>query len=65
MSLCAACGLTLAGNGALCQHHHYIYGDDWAVVNRIMCDFFHRGKVPPRLIRTEREDEFWHEAQVA
>jgi hypothetical protein len=65
MSLCSACGLPLADDGALCPHHHCVYGDDWAAANRIMCDFFHRGKVPPRLTRTEREDEFWHAGQVA
>lgn len=25
-----------------------MYGPDWAKTNRIMCDFFHRGIVPPR-----------------
>jgi len=31
-----------------------------------MCDFFHRGKIPPRLTRTERDDEFWaHTGEAA
>ena len=54
MSLCASCGLQLSGEAALCPHHHCVYGDDWAVANRIMCDFFHRKKIPPRLAQQER-----------
>jgi hypothetical protein len=65
MSLCAACGLQTTGNSGLCPHHHYVYGDAWAAANRIMCDFFHRGKVPPRLTRPEREDDFWHASDAA
>jgi len=66
MSLCASCGLQLSGDASLCPHHHCVYGDDWAVANRIMCDFFHRGKIPPRLTQTERDDEFWaHTGEAA
>lgn len=65
MSLCAWCGLQLTGDTALCPHHRCVYGDDWAVANRIMCDFFHRGKVPPRRGRPERDDEFWAHAGEA
>jgi hypothetical protein len=66
MSLCASCGLQLSGEAALCPHHHCVYGDDWAVANRIMCDFFHRKKVPPRLAQQERDDDFWaHTAEAA
>src|SRR5207247_5228590 len=66
MSLCASCGLQLSGDAALCPHHHCVYGDDWAVANRIMCDFFHRGKIPPRLTQMERDDEFWaHTGEAA
>jgi hypothetical protein len=43
-----------------------VYGDDWAIANRIMCDFFHRGKVPPRLPQGERDDDFWaHTGEAA
>jgi hypothetical protein len=43
-----------------------VYGDDWAVANRIMCDFFHRKKVPPRLAPPERDDDFWaHTGEAA
>ncbi len=31
---------------------------DWAGANRIMCDFFHRRKVPRRLTQAERDDDF-------
>lgn len=66
MSLCASCGLQLSGDAALCPHHHCVYGDDWAVANRIMCDFFHRKKVPPRLAQPDRDDDFWaHTAEAA
>jgi hypothetical protein len=66
MSLCASCGLQLSGDAALCPHHHCVYGNDWAVANRIMCDFFHRRKVPPRLAQHDRADDFWsHPAEAA
>jgi hypothetical protein len=43
-----------------------VYGDDWAIANRIMCDFFHRRKVPPRLAQHDRDDDFWaHTAEAA
>jgi hypothetical protein len=59
------CGLELSGDVALCPHHHGVYEDDWAVTNRIMCDFLHRGKIPGRLTRQERADEFSTHAQEA
>jgi hypothetical protein len=66
MSLCASCGLQLSGDAGLCPHHHCVYGDDWAVANRIMCDFFHRGKVPSRLAQSDRDDDFWaHTGEAA
>lgn len=61
MSQCPACGLAVAGDG-ICVHHLNAQGDDWAVGNRIMCDFFHRKKLLPRLAQTERDDEFWSQA---
>jgi len=65
MSLCASCGLQLSGNAALCPHHHYVYGNDWAVANRIMCDFVHRRKVPPGLAQHDRDDDFWSQTAEA
>jgi hypothetical protein len=46
MSLCASCSLQLAANTSLCPHHHAAPADGWAVGNRILCDFVHRGIVP-------------------
>jgi hypothetical protein len=57
MSRCASCGIELHSDLTLCPHHRYAYRDDWAAANRIMCDFFHRGKIPRRLTRSERDDE--------
>lgn len=57
MSLCAQCGLQLS-EGELCGFHPISYGEDWAAMNRIMCDFFHRGKEPDRLPVEVRTD-FW------
>jgi len=61
VALCASCGLQLSGDAGLCPHHYCVYGDDWAVGNRILCNFFHRGIVPPRLSESERaaENSFW------
>lgn len=56
MSVCAQCGLDMPGDSGLCLHHHTVYGEDWHVGNKIMCDFFHRGVVPRRLTVLERED---------
>jgi len=64
MSLCAACGLEIQGDGTLCAHHTLGSDDDWAENNRLMCDLLHRGRVPPRLAPAEREDEFY-EAEAA
>ncbi len=65
MSLCAACGLEISGGDTLCAHHARGDGDRWAENNRCMCDLLHRGRVPPRLLPAEREDEFCAHAEVA
>ena len=58
VSLCASCGLHTPANVGLCPHHHGVYGGhDWAVANRIMCDFLHRQRVPRRLTEAERDDD--------
>ncbi len=57
MSLCAACGVSLSGDAELCPHHDCMHGADWAMANRIMCDFFHRKKVAPRLSQSERDGD--------
>ena len=62
MALCASCGTPLlSGEAGICSHHHATYGDDWAVANRVMCDFFHRKKVPSRLSLRDRDNDFWAE----
>jgi hypothetical protein len=48
----------MTGTG-LCEHHTADKGEDWHLVNRIMCDFFHRGRPIPRLSPHERSDDFW------
>ena len=53
-SHCCLCGLSYSGDVALCNHH--VYGaDDWAVANRLICDFVHRKIVPRRLPPEARE----------
>jgi hypothetical protein len=59
VSLCASCGLNILDDVGLCPHHRVACGgDDWAVANRIMCDFLHRQRVPRRLTEAERHDDF-------
>lgn len=66
MALCSACGLRLTGTLSLCPHHHCVYGDDWAQANRIMCDFFHRKKDIPRLLKIKRrDDDYWDPSESA
>jgi hypothetical protein len=57
MSLCVSCGLEQGDQSELCRHHLASQGNTWAASNRIMCDFLHRGKVPPRLRAGARMDE--------
>jgi hypothetical protein len=45
VSVCSYCGLTLRGSGGLCPDHTLIPDSNWAIANRIMCDFIHRGIV--------------------
>jgi hypothetical protein len=45
VSLCAHCGQPGDERGDLCASHTFGGGDDWAMGNRIMCDFVHRGIV--------------------
>ena len=56
LSMCAACGQQLRDATGLCPHHVFVADTDWAAVNRIMCDFFHRQKPWERLPFTERID---------
>lgn len=56
MRRCAQCGFEMAGDVELCPHHD-VREHGWAASNRVMCDFVHRGKTPPRLSPEERADE--------
>jgi hypothetical protein len=47
MSVCALCGHPTFGADGLCAYHSSSHGDEWAIGNRIMCDFLHRGIVVP------------------
>ena len=50
MSLCALCGQPTLGAEGICLFHFFrAADDDWATANRLMCDFLHRGIVPPAL----------------
>ena len=54
----AYCGDETLGRRALCGRHGASYDDDWAIGNRIMCDFVHRGIVlgaPPKPRGSEAE----------
>lgn len=56
MSLCAACGAVLPGDDDLCAHH-VLERLDQGPSNRVMCDLLHRGVVPRRLTREERDEQ--------
>ena len=47
MSLCIQCEYPTSGPDDMCAHHVASDADDWAMGNRIMCDFLHRGIVSP------------------
>jgi hypothetical protein len=47
MPLCVQCGFSTLGTAAICSHHVSGHGADRATPNRLMCDFLHRGVVPP------------------
>ena len=47
MSLCAQCAQPTLGPGEFCAFHTAGQTEDWAAGNRLMCDFLHRGIVPP------------------
>ena len=65
MSICARCGAELANDDGLCLYHSSEHdtalGRDWAISNRLMCGFIHRGIEPARLPAADREPEayFW------
>lgn len=42
---CPICGTTLSEGLEICAFHPCVYGDNWAIENRAMCDFIHRGVI--------------------
>lgn len=54
--LCVQCG---NDGGVLghCDYHARSDEDQWAVGNKILCDFIHRGRIPARLPFPERINE--------
>lgn len=62
MRLCAFCGTVMTGPGGVCAFHLTLASDDWAVTNRSMCDFIHRGCVPERRATQDDDPAVWIEA---
>jgi hypothetical protein len=56
MTTCALCGIEVAEDVPLCAHHLFGHEEDWAASNRVMCDFVHRGVIPRRLPREQRDE---------
>jgi len=46
MSRCVLCGGENEDDTLLCRHHT-VGDEEWAYVNRLFCDFLHRGIEPP------------------
>ena len=61
-AVCASCALQLIGidpDNPICPHHHMSgFPENWAARNRIWCDFFHRGRIPARVIDPPEPDFF-------
>ena len=65
--ICSVCGLSTgytADAQEICAHHAAGLGDNWSDGNRIMCDFIHRRKIPPRLAEPERDEDFWAQVEA-
>lgn len=46
MALCVLCAQPTLSDEDVCVFHLHGQGDDWAIGNRIMCDFLHRHIIP-------------------
>jgi hypothetical protein len=57
MPLCVQCARPTFGTAGICSYHESGHGDDWATANRLMCDFLHRGVVPPTLCERHEDLE--------
>jgi hypothetical protein len=60
MRLCALCGLAINAELDICPHHHSSMDDNWAISNRLICDFVHRGKLEPLPDRGPRDEVCAH-----
>jgi hypothetical protein len=56
MNRCALCNTEIPAGSSLCPHHD-VSEIGWAASNRIMCDFLHRGRVPPRVSARDRDED--------
>ena len=63
MNICVICASPIANEETLCSAHPLMHDHEWATANRQMCDFIHRGKVPPPGAREAWEDEL-HVSEV-
>lgn len=56
MSVCALCGQPTLGED-ICFFHIVREPGNWAAANRTMCNFVHRGIVPPASLEPEADFE--------
>jgi hypothetical protein len=56
MNRCALCGAEVSGAVNLCPNHH-AQDLGWAATNRVMCNFLHRGALPPRVSAVDRSQD--------
>jgi len=47
--ICASCGNDTLDDTDLCRSHPIMGDMLWAATNKLMCDFFHRHLIPPRV----------------
>jgi hypothetical protein len=57
-TVCSLCGWVMEGDWGICPYHYSREEPGWAIGNRIMCDFLHRGILLPEPPRLAAADEF-------
>ena len=57
MHFCVQCAQSTLGTAEICSYHESGHGDNWATANRLMCDFLHRGVVPPTPCKRDEDLE--------
>lgn len=57
---CIRCGAYLGEGREICPMHLDSNGEQWHINNKIMCDLFHRGIEPPRVIEDLMTWKFDH-----